>query len=96
MQTVFKSNGTYLGFIVSGLLFSRDGEYLGSVETNYVWDKEGRFRGQVWKEKYIIINRFVVPPVPRAPRPIPARPALPPPPPNIHPIVLPTGWQDSF
>lgn len=96
MQPIFKSAGTYLGFIANGHLFSRDGEYLGAVEGQYVWDIEGRFRGQVWENKYIIINRFVVQPVPRTPRTRPATPALPAPPANIAPIQLPTGWADSF
>jgi len=77
-------------------LFSRDGEYLGWLEGKHVWDAAGRFRGQLWNDKYIISNRFGVNPVPRLPKPAPARPPLPNPQANIAPAVLPTGWIDSF
>jgi hypothetical protein len=96
MQPIFKSTGTYLGFIANGFLFSRDGEYMGWVEGTHVWDALGRFRGQVWNAKYIITNRFAVSPVPRPPRPAPTTPALPNPQANLAAIPLPTGWVDSF
>jgi hypothetical protein len=94
---IFKTPGTYLGFITQdNHLFSRDGDYLAWLEGNHVWDKSGRFRGQIWKEKYIISNRFAVAPVPRPPKNPPPRPALPDPPANLDPVVLPTGWIDAF
>jgi hypothetical protein len=96
MQFIFRSAGTYLGFISGGYLFSRDGEYLGWAEGQIVWDATGRFRGQIWNERYVIINRFVVQPIPRPARPAPPAPPLPSPPPNIPAIPLPTGWADSF
>ena len=97
MVFIYRTAGTYLGFISSGSIFSRDGEYLGWIEGQFAWDKDGRFRGSIWQEKYIIVNRFAVPPVPRAPRtaPVPS-PALPNPPPNIPAVPLPTGWIDAF
>jgi hypothetical protein len=96
MSFIYKSTGTYMGFISNGSIFSRDGAYLGWIEGAYAWDAAGRFRGQIWNEKYIIINRFVVQPVPKQPRAAVASPALPNPPPNIPPTALPTGWLDSF
>lgn len=96
MSSIYRTTGTYLGFISNGYLFSRDGEYLGWLEGQFAWDASGVFRGQLWNEKYIIINRFIVRPVPKPPRPKPAIPALPPPPPNISAIPLPPGWMDSF
>lgn len=92
MQFVFKSSGTYFGFISNGFLYSRDGEYLGWLEGLYVWDTTGRFRGQLWQSKYVIINRFAVTPVPRPPRTPPSTPPLPNPQPNIAAVALPTGW----
>lgn len=96
MSSIYKTSGTYLGFISNGYLFSRDGDYLGWIEGKYVWDESGVFRGQLWKDKYIIINQFSVRPVPKQPRTKPTSPALPNPPANIAPITLPTGWTDSF
>ena len=96
MSFIYKTTGIYLGFISNGSIFSRDGEYLGWLEGIYAWDKDGRFRGQLWKERYIVLNRFVVPPVPKAPRVSIKPTALPDPPPNLSPIAVPTGWVDSF
>lgn len=97
MSSIYKTTGTYFGFISNGSIFSRDGEYLGWIEGRFAWDKDGRFRGQIWKEKYIIVNRFAVPPVPKGPRAAPVPPpALPDPPPNIQAVPLPTGWTDAF
>lgn len=95
-QYVFRSTGTYLGFISNGFLFSRDGEYLGWIDGPFAWDAAGKFRGQIWNNKYILTNRFRVQPIPRPPRSAPVTPALPDPPANITPIVPPTGWVDSF
>lgn len=96
MSSIYRTTGTYLGFISNGSLFSRDGEYLGWIEGKYAWDSAGRFRGQIWQDKYIILNRFGVQPLPKQPRAIPKPPALPNPPPNIPPVPVPTGWVDGF
>lgn len=96
MNPIFRTNGIYLGFILNDSLFSRDGEYLGWIENDFVWDSKGRFRGKKFQDKYIIFNRFAVPPVSRQPRPVLNVPAIPPPPVNLQPIVLPPGWVDSF
>ena len=96
MNSIFRSTGIYIGFILNGMLFSRDGEYLGWIEDNFVWDSRGKFRGQIWNENYIIFNKFAVSPIPRIPRPYPPTPVLPPPPANLPAIILPTGWIDAF
>jgi len=96
MNLIFKSSGIYLGFLSNGYIFSRDGEYLGWMEDNFAWDTKGRFRGQLWNDKYIILNRFAVSPIPRTARMTPPTPALPAPPANTAPVLLPTGWVDSF
>jgi hypothetical protein len=96
MLSIYRTNGTYLGFISNGSLFSRDGEYLGWIEGQFAWDKSGRFRGQLWNGKYVIFNRFAIQPLPKAPRIAPNPPALPDPPPNIPPVNPPTGWVDGF
>jgi hypothetical protein len=99
MTAIFKSNGTYFGFIANANLYSRDGEYLGWVEGVLVWDKNGQFRGQLWASaghQYIIARQFGVPPVPRPIKPTPAKPPLPPPQANIAAIALPPGWADAF
>ncbi len=96
---IFKSNGYYLGFIFNDFLFSRDGVYLGWIEGNFVWDTAGKFRGSVTDitgQKYVLINRFTIPPVPRSPKPAPQSPVLPNPPANIQPVSLPLGFIDSF
>lgn len=96
MNSIFRSNGIYIGFISNGIFFSRDGEYLGWVEDGFVWDSKGKFRGQIWNEYYIIFNKFAVSPIPRVPRITPSVPALPPPPANISATALPPGWSDAF
>ncbi|MEK7613802.1 MAG: 4-fold beta flower protein [Patescibacteria group bacterium] len=97
MNPIFRSNGIYIGFISSdGILFSRDGEYLGWVEDDFVWDSKGKFRGQLWNNRYIILNKFAVSPIPRTPRLAPLNPIIPPPPVNIPAVALPTGWSDAF
>lgn len=96
MTPIFRTNGMYLGFMLNSFLFSRDGEYLGWIENNYFWNSEGKFLGQIWQEKYIIFNQFAVPPVPKNPRIAPTTPAIPPPPANISPTTLSTGWKDAF
>ncbi|MEY2486832.1 MAG: hypothetical protein QOH39_2480 [Verrucomicrobiota bacterium] len=95
-EPIYRTNGTYLGFISNGFIFSRDGQYLGWIDGQHAWDAAGRFRGQRWNKKYIILNRFAVQPLPKHPRGTPATPALPDPPPNISPIAPPTGWVDGF
>jgi hypothetical protein len=97
MRYVFKSTGTYLGFVTdNNVLYSRDGGYLGWLDGPHAWDASGKYRGQLWSEKYIITNRFGVQPLSRPPRPAPPFPALPVPVANIPPIGLPTGWGDAF
>jgi hypothetical protein len=94
---IFKSNGSYLGFVEGGNLFSRDGAFLGWIENNiHTWDSSGRYRGQRWNNKYVIVNTFALTPVPRPPRQVPTPPPLPDPPANIPAIALPTGWKDAF
>ncbi len=92
-EYIFRPNGNYLGFISDGNIFSRDGEYLGWIEGNLVWDSAGRFRGQVMQinnYKYILRNRFLIPPIPKVPR-------IPPiPPSNIVPIIVPIGFEDAL
>lgn len=96
MSSIYKTSGSYLGFISNGSIFSRDGEYLGWIEGKFAWDREGKFRGQLWQDRYIIVNRFAVQPLPKVPRVPPLRPILPNPPPNIVPVTVPTGWSDGF
>lgn len=97
---IYKSNGTYLGFIWNNFLFSRDGEYLGWLEGTAVWDKHGTYRGQLFEQggnTFIIVNQLIIQPVPRNPKLLPPlRPALPNPPPNVSPINLPIGFVDAF
>lgn len=98
-QTLFKSNGTYLGFVYNGSVFSRDGIYLGWVEGVFVWDTQGKFRGQIINlngQNYVLLNKFLVQPVPKTPKTTPNTPNLPPPPPNTTSISLPVEWVDSF
>lgn len=96
MQYIFRSNGQYLGFIQNGYLFSRDGIYLGWVEDNHVWDANGQYRGFIKDSRYILRNLYIVPPVSRAPKALPAIPALPVPTANIVAINLPIGYVDAF
>ncbi len=96
---IFKSSGIYLGFISNGFIFSRDGIYLGWLDGEFAWDTDGKFRGIIMKQngnRYIVMNKFAVPPVPRSPRPEPAKPVLPNPPANIPPIPLSVGYKDAF
>jgi hypothetical protein len=96
---IFKSSGIYLGFVSNGFIFSRDGLYLGWLEGEFAWDASGNFRGILFERnehKYIVTNRFSVPPVPRSPKSEPQTPVLPAPPINIVPISLPVGFVDAF
>src|SRR5260221_14280313 len=94
---IFWSNGKYLGFVDDGNIFSRDGVFLGWIESNiHAWDSTGRYRGRRWNARYIIVNTFVLAPVPRPPKSTPTPPPLPAPPANIPAIGLPPGWKDSF
>ncbi len=98
-EYVFRSNGTYLGFISNGSLFSRDGEYLGWVEGKFVWDSSGQFRGEIKEinnNKYILKNIFLIQPIPKVPKVWPVSPAPPVPQANIMPITLPIGSKDAF
>lgn len=97
---IFRSNGNYLGFIDNEYLFSRDGEYLGWIEGNFVWDPNGQFRGEVTlidKNRYILRNIFLIPPIPKVPKSPPIHPVHPPiPPANILPINLSIRFKDAF
>ena len=98
-KAIYKSNGSYLGFIKDTFLFSRDGLPLGWIENKLVWDSNGNFRGIIFESvgnNYIVKPRFVMPPIPRPPKPIPSIPALPAPQANIPPIILPTEFSDAF
>ena len=93
---IYRANGSYLGFIQDGFLFSRDGEFLGRVDNGFVWDRSGQFRGQIWGERYIIRDSFALPPVPRGPIIAPAKPSPLPQQQLITPIGLPFGQLDAF
>lgn len=99
---LYKSNGTYLGFIQNDTIFNRDGIPLGWLEGLFVWDITGRFKGNLIKQSnsnqtyYIWLNKFAILPLPKSPRPIQSLPTLPPPPQNIQPVNLPVGWIDAF
>lgn len=96
---IFKSNGSYLGFINGANIFSRDGIYLGWTEDRYVWDASGKFRGvlnEINGYKYILLNTLQILPLPRLPKLSPLAPLLPNPPANIPAISLPVGYIDGF
>ena len=96
---VYKSNGFYLGFINGTDLFSRDGIYMGWIDGTHVWDARGIYRGElvlIGGTRYILRNRFIMPPVSRNPRSIPAAALPPAPPANIRPISLPVESIDAF
>lgn len=99
VEYIFKSNGTYFGFIENGYLFSRDGQYLGWIEDKLVWDFNGQFRGEVKDfggKKYILRNIFMISPLPRIPKLPPLSPLTPTPQMNIIPITLPINFKDAF
>ncbi len=96
---IFRSNGFYLGFIVSGNLYSRDGIYLGWLEGNFVWDKSGRFKGILTKineNHYIVFNQFTMPPVVRPAKPNAPQVTPPTPLANIASVTLPIQFSDAF
>lgn len=96
---VFESNGRNLGFIRNSFLYSRDGEYLGWLEEKYVWDKEGFFRGIstiLNGKKYILKDKFRVPPTRRTPKETNNIINPPDPPQNLKVIDLPVGIIDGF
>ena len=96
---IFKTDGNYLGFIQSGFVFSRDGVYLGWVESKTVWDAEGNFRGaisEINSNKYILRDRFALPPVSRTPKTAPENPIIPDPPRNVAPISSGVSLVDAF
>jgi hypothetical protein len=95
-QFIYKSNGNYLGFIRDGLIFSRDGIYLGWIEAPYVWDASGRFRGILFENKYILNNKLTIPAISRPAKIVPNAATIPNSPPNVNPIQLPIGVEDSF
>jgi hypothetical protein len=96
----FYSSGHYLGFSELGNLYSRDGQYLGWIEDdNTVWDKNGKYRGTITEivgHRYILRSIFVLPPIPKPPKPAPNASVIPDPPPNVPPIKLDLGYQDAF
>ena len=96
---IYKSNGTYLGFVHNGSIFSRDSAYLGWLEGNYVWDDKGRFRGtlkEIGGHNYVLLNQLQLQPIPRLPK-LPPLPPFPPlPQSNVGPISLPVGFIDGF
>lgn len=100
IKFIFKSNGNYLGFIQNGFLFSRDGIYLGWVEGTIIWDFQGRFRGQLIElngNLYALLNKFVIPPLPKTPKAVPRNLTSPiPQTSNIISITIPVGWVDAF
>lgn len=96
---IFKSDGTYLGFIKGELIYSRDGFYLGWLEGVFAWGADGSFRGQLYKinnHNYIFANRFAMPPIPKSPKLAPSTSITPAPPANIVPISLPLGFENGF
>ncbi len=96
---IFRSNGTYLGFIDNGYIFSRDGEYLGWIEGRFVWDSNGQFRGEITEidgNKYILRKMFIFQPIPKVPKAPPVLTAPPAPHANIPPIILSIGVKDAF
>jgi len=96
---IYLTNGFYFGFVQNNILFSRNGTYLGWVENSYVWDAQGRFRGKIVdinSNKYIIRDRFSMPPLAKTPKPDVSSVMPPNPPPNIQPINLPINLMDAF
>ncbi|MFA6305636.1 MAG: 4-fold beta flower protein [Candidatus Gracilibacteria bacterium] len=96
IKYLFRTNGTYFGFIYEGNIFSRDGAYLGWIEGKYVWDADGNFRGELCEEKFILRNQLVIPASSRTPKLRPVMPPLPNPPPNIPPYSPPIGYTEAF
>jgi hypothetical protein len=94
------SNGTYFGFISNDFLYTRDGAYIGWVEKDKsVWDKHGKYRGHivtVGEANYIFKHKFLIAPIPKTPRVVPATPAVPPPAVNRVPIIVPLPYEDAF
>ncbi len=98
-EYIFRSNGTYFGFISNGNLFSRDGEYVGWIEGKFVWDSAGNFRGEITElnnTKYILRNIYLIPPIPKIPKVQSAAPIPPLPPTNVVPTTIPMGFKDAF
>jgi len=96
---IYLSNGFYFGFISNGFLYSRDGICLGWLESRFVWDLEGRFKGSIFEKdgsKYILRNRFILPPISRPPRGQVAPIAPISPPSNIKSIELSADIIDAF
>lgn len=95
IKNIFRSDGRYLGFIKDDFLYSRDGIYLGWIEGQIAWDKNGNFRG-VLIDKYILLDKYTIPPTTRTPKISPNVMAPTNPPANIPPVNPPTGLIDGF
>lgn len=96
---IYKTSGIYLGFLNNDLLFSRDGDYLGWTEGQFVWDSTGKFRGMIAEikgNKYILKDRFSMPPLTKPPKAVNTAVNPPTAPANIAPITLPVNLVDAF
>lgn len=97
---IYRSNGSYLGFITDNYLYDVQGSGLGWVEYPYVWDKGGQFRGNIANingNNYIIRNSLQISPVPREPKIIPSPTTLSVPPQlQIMQTTFPLGVVDAY
>ena len=100
-MNIYNLSGQYLGFTIQENIFRWDGYFLGWLDTqNFIWDKNGAFRGQLVEQSgnhYALKNNFLVLPVARSPRAVPAAPApIPTPTGPVQPFQTTVGVEDAF
>jgi hypothetical protein len=67
MDSIFRWNGEYFGFVRNGRLFDANARYLGWIDDDgSVWRADGSYLGQVVEGEYILRNSIKVQPADRA------------------------------
>ena len=97
MDSIYRWNGRYFGFVRGDCLFSSGGEYLGWIDDDgQVWRADGRYLGEIADQSYVLRRTSMVRPVNRVPRVHPVRPVRPVPSVNRVGRVSRAGWEDAL
>lgn len=96
MDPIFRWNGAYFGFVLTGSLFDRKARYLAWISDGVVWNADGTYLGQLYERGYVLVKTTKPPLPPQTPRSSPLEPSLPSPWPDRPPRTPLLAFEDAL
>ncbi|MBI3456288.1 MAG: hypothetical protein HY002_10925 [Candidatus Rokubacteria bacterium] len=93
---LFRSDGTYWGFLAGDRVYDRYGRDVGWLEGTDVYHRSGRFMGELVHRHYVLRNMLRSEPIHREPRPPVPYSTPPAPPPNRGARDPLDDWNDAL